>query len=104
MTAKDFVKLKETNTPCILLDVRTDEELEIARVDPCTHIPLHELKARVGELQEYRETPLVCMCHHGVRSAMAAGFLREQGFAVVHNLEGGIDAYAREVDPGLTRY
>ena len=104
MTPTEYAALRNASAAHTLLDVRTEEELAIARLDPCLHIPLHELHLRVQELPADAGTSIVCLCHHGVRSGMAAGFLRERGFYNVHNLSGGIDAYAREVDPGLPRY
>ena len=45
------------------------------------------------------------MCHHGVRSASAAAWLEQHGeFPVLSNLRGGIEAWAREVDPSVPRY
>jgi rhodanese-related sulfurtransferase len=84
--------------------VRTAKELAQARLDPVLHIPLHELPNRVAELEPYRDIPIVCLCHHGIRSAMAVRVLRERGFKDVHNLTGGIDAYARGVDATVPLY
>ncbi len=88
----------------ILLDVRSREELELARLDGCVHIPLNELDDRIGELERCRSKEIVVMCHHGVRSAMAQGILMEQGFKDVRSLIGGIDAYAEKVDPKIGFY
>ena len=65
-------------------------------------IPLGELPARLGELPGDRE--LVLVCHHGSRSEQAAQWLARNGFARVHNLAGGVDAWARTVDPAMPRY
>jgi len=48
--------------------------------------------------------PVVCYCHHGVRSQQVVAFLRRQGFDSVYNLAGGIDAWSQEVDPSVPRY
>lgn len=88
----------------VLLDVRTSEELSIARIDGCVHIPLNELPTRVGELEPSRGQEIITMCHHGMRSEMAQQFLLSHGFAQVRNLTGGIDAYAEMVDSSLPRY
>ncbi len=88
----------------VLLDVRTPMELEIARLDPCVHIVLDELPERYTELEEHKDATIVCLCHHGVRSAIAQRFLAARGFEHVLNLTGGIEAYAQEVDPALPRY
>lgn len=43
-------------------------------------------------------------CHHGIRSANVVGYLRGLGFARVRNLDGGLDGWARDVDPRMRRY
>jgi molybdopterin/thiamine biosynthesis adenylyltransferase/rhodanese-related sulfurtransferase len=85
-----------------LLDVRLEREVEIAALPGARWIPLHELADRVAELP--RERTIVAYCHVGARSAMAADFLRQQGFAPVFNLAGGIEAWSLDVDPTVPRY
>lgn len=63
---------------------------------------MREIPGRLGELDQEKE--IVVFCHHGIRSAMVVEYLREQGFARAVNLAGGIDAWSREVDPGVPRY
>ena len=86
----------------MLLDVREDEELEISRLPHAHHIPLGELPLRVSELKP--EDDLVTYCHAGVRSNHAAAYLLARGFTRVRNLAGGIDRWARDVDPSMPRY
>lgn len=86
----------------VLLDVREDGEVEICRLPGIKHIPLGELSVRHIELDPDAET--VCICHHGVRSAHAAAALAQLGFEALWNLSGGIDRWAREVEPGMPRY
>jgi molybdopterin/thiamine biosynthesis adenylyltransferase/rhodanese-related sulfurtransferase len=85
-----------------LIDVREPFEYEIARIDAAKLIPLGEIGERADELQ--REKPLVVHCHSGRRSAQAVRLLRERGFANVHNLEGGIDAWSDQIDSSVPRY
>ena len=85
-----------------LLDVREPWEVEIAPMPGAANIPMHEIAARRGELDAAR--PVVCICHHGVRSMHVALFLQRQGFGDVLNLDGGVDAWAREVDPAFPTY
>lgn len=93
----------EAGQELVLLDVREPEELELCALWPNVHVPLGELAARVDELDPERVT--VCICHHGIRSARAAGFLvARHEFAEVYNLSGGIDRWAAELDPGMRRY
>jgi len=86
----------------VLVDVRQGWELELARVPGSLHIPLNELPARVGELDPSR--PHALLCHHGMRSEMAASWLAAQGFTALVNVEGGIEAWSMEVDPTIPRY
>jgi sulfur-carrier protein adenylyltransferase/sulfurtransferase len=86
----------------LLLDVREDEERETARIEPSIHIPMGEIEARKSELPTDR--PIVVYCHHGGRSQMVAAYLEGEGFTTVINLQGGIDAWAAEVDPSIPRY
>ncbi len=85
-----------------LLDVREPEELAIVSLPGSLHIPMREIPARLAELD--RNRPIVVMCHTGVRSRHVAGFLLANDFEDVFNLAGGIDAWAVEIDPGLSRY
>ena len=86
----------------VLLDVREPAELAICRIRGSRAIPLGELARRAGELDP--DQPIVCICHHGIRSANAAAVLAAQGFESVFNLSGGIERWALEVDPSLARY
>ena len=85
-----------------LLDVREDWEYEIAHLPASTHLPMHRVPAELGRLDPQR--PLVCICHHGMRSMQVAMFLSHRGFDHVMNLAGGIDAWSREVDPDCAAY
>jgi len=65
---------------------------------------LGELESRLGELADWKERPIVVLCHHGHRSERAARMLLGRGFARVENLDGGIDAWSITVDPAVHRY
>jgi len=86
----------------LLLDVREPWEFEKCRIDGARLVPLRELPARFAELDAAAQT--VVICHHGGRSMQAALFLERQGFGGVHNLAGGVDAWARSVDPAMPVY
>ena len=74
----------------------------MARIEDSTLIPLGELPDRLDELDPDRD--LVAYCKTGRRSAAAVQMLLERGFNRVRNLEGGIVAWAQEIDPSMTRY
>lgn len=86
----------------LLLDVRTDDELELAALHQAVHIPLHQLPSRHMELP--RSKPVAVLCHHGVRSLTGAMLLEKQGFQDVMSVDGGIDAYALLVDNNIPQY
>ena len=86
----------------VLLDVREPWEFERCHLGGSSLVPMRELPARLDELQS--DSPVVCICHHGGRSAHAAMFLMRQGYAEVYNLTGGVDAWARQVDPTMPTY
>ncbi len=85
-----------------VLDVREAWELDICKLTDCLHIPLGELARRIDELPKDR--PIVVVCHTGHRSLMATQFLRESGLAQATNLQGGVEAWATDVDPAMQRY
>ena len=88
--------------PLVLLDVRQDWETRLCRLDNSLHIPIEEIELRSDELDPAAET--IVYCHQGVRSAAVAEYLHGLGFANVRNLAGGLDAWARSVDPSMRRY
>jgi rhodanese-related sulfurtransferase len=86
----------------VLLDVRQDWETKLCRLENAMHIPIEEIEFRTEELS--RDDEIVVYCHQGVRSAAVAVYLREQGFPRAVNLAGGLDLWARTVDPAMRRY
>ncbi len=86
----------------VLLDVREDCENAYCALPGNVHIPMDVLGQRQGELPDGR--PIVVYCHHGVRSMHCAMYLADAGFGPVYNLAGGIDAWARDVEPEMPRY
>ncbi len=85
-----------------LLDVREPYEYELCHLEGAMLIPLGQLQARIKELEKDEET--VVYCHVGVRSTQAVALLRQAGFSNARNLQGGIDSWARQVDPEMPRY
>ena len=63
---------------------------------------MHLVPTRLADIN--REQPVVCICHHGVRSAQVVAFLQRQGYTRAYNLTGGIDAWSTAVDAGVPRY
>ena len=77
----------------LILDVRDDKEYKAGHVLNAKLIPLGKLDERVGELEKYRDRPIVVMCRSGNRSSSACAFLGKQGFTQVYNIAGGIVAW-----------
>ena len=86
----------------VILDVREPWEYAICHIDGCRLIPMAELPSHLEELDP--KATIVVICHHGMRSQAIARFLEQAGFVDVANLQGGIDAWAREIDPKMAQY
>jgi len=102
LTPVELRQRLEEHEPLMLLDVRQDWETRVCRLDNALHIPIEEIELRSDELDPAAE--IVVYCHQGVRSAAVAEYLRGLGFAKTWNLAGGLDAWARTVDPSMRRY
>ena len=102
VTVQDVAELIRSDSPPRLVDVREPAEFELV------HLEGGELltETLVQEIltQWPKETPIVCYCHHGIRSAQAAMYLTSRGFKDVATMRGGIDAWSLEIDPSLPRY
>ncbi|QEY24168.1 rhodanese-like domain-containing protein [Neisseria animalis] len=103
LSATELKQWLDEGKPCILLDVRTDEEREICTLPDALHIPMNLIPLRQNELPD-GDVPLVVYCHHGIRSLHTAMYLADAGFGELYNLQGGIDAWAQTVDSTMRRY
>lgn len=99
VTVHDLHEARRAQAPHFLLDVREPAEYAAGRIEGSTLIPLGELETRLGELP--RNQRIMVHCKAGGRSAKAVGLLRQHGFTDVHNVAGGITAWAKEIDPGV---
>ncbi len=86
----------------LLLDVREPWEFDKARIDGSTLIPMRSIPERIQDFHPEQE--IVVICHHGIRSRMIGLFLESHGFSNVINLNGGVESWAREVDPHMPSY
>ncbi|GAC1305879.1 MAG: rhodanese-like domain-containing protein [Vulcanimicrobiaceae bacterium] len=102
ISVRELRAMHEAGRAFVLLDVREDDELAIARIMWAKHVPMGAVPERITELPPGAN--LVVMCHAGVRSERVARYLRERGFTSVANLAGGIDAWSCEIDPSVPRY
>ncbi len=86
----------------VLVDVREPWEYQICHIQDSTLIPMNQIMRVLNEYDHDAE--LVLICHHGVRSQRVGAFLAQAGFRNLVNLDGGINAWAREVDPSMPTY
>jgi rhodanese-related sulfurtransferase len=93
---------KSDGATITVLDVREEGEIQTCALPEYLHMPLMDVPREFGSLP--RDHALVVICHHGVRSGQAVGFLRQQGFENAINLRGGIDAWAKQIDPSMPQY
>lgn len=95
--------LQKSGEPFTLLDVREPWEVEASKIEGAKLIPMGEVPARAHQELD-PEGHIVVLCHHGVRSLNVTNWLRQQGFENVQSMRGGIDGWARTVDPKIPLY
>ena len=94
--------LSNNNTPPLLLDVREPWEYQIAHIKNSVLLPMHQIPSALQKFTADQE--IVLICHHGIRSRQVAYFMESSGFTNLINLEGGVNAWAREVDHKMPTY
>lgn len=102
ISASEAVILRDKNKDVVFLDVREHSELAICRIEGALHIPMGEVPERYEALP--RDAPLIVLCHHGMRSLNVVQYLETKGFQNAINLEGGIHAWAVDVDQEMKQY
>ena len=102
ITVADLDGWRRAARPLAILDVREPWERAICAFAGSIDIPLAELPGRLDELPGDRA--VVVVCHHGMRSLQATRWLRGQGRGLACNLQGGIDAWAGQIDAAMERY
>lgn len=94
--------LSECAQAPLLLDVRETWEFDICKLPDSILVPMSQIPGYINELDPGQE--VVIICHHGIRSRQVARFMEYQGFKNVINLNGGLDAWAFEVDHSMSTY
>jgi rhodanese-related sulfurtransferase len=102
LSAQAAAAILADNSDMRILDVREPWEWELVHIPGAVHIPMAQLPLQWQTLSP--DHPWLVLCHHGVRSGYVVEWLAAQGFEQAINLAGGIDAWAREVDPSLPCY
>jgi len=85
-----------------LVDVREQWEFDICQIKGAILIPLGEIAKSYVNLN--KDSKIALYCHSGIRSMHVADFLLSKGFQSLANLQGGIDAWAQEIDTTVERY
>jgi len=93
---------RKSNPELRIVDIRTREEHEAARIERSTLFSQDMMQEMLGKWP--REAVLVIYDHNGKKSMDAAAYFAGHGFKNVRALRGGIDAWSREVDPNVPRY
>ncbi len=94
--------LGRCHKPPLLLDVREPWEYDKCHLDDSVLIPMRQIPDALDDLAQEKE--IVVICHHGIRSRQVAYYLEQNGIENVINLEGGVEAWARDVDQTMQRY
>ncbi len=102
LTPHQAQTLLQQRPDTLLLDVREENETQICQIARSTHIPMNLIPLRQNELPD--GVAMIVYCHHGLRSLNVARFLEHAGFGELYNLVGGIEAWAREIEPAMARY
>jgi len=103
ISASEVKNMLQRGDAFTLLDVREPLELEKASIEGSTHIPMGDVPMRAHQELD-PDDHIVVLCHHGVRSLTVTYWLRQQGFEKVQSVRGGIDGWARTVDPKIPLY
>lgn len=106
ITVQQLKEKIDAGEKVFVLDVREPFEQYQSKLDYAnsTLIPLGDLSGRMDELEDQKDSEIVCLCRSGSRSAKACGMLEKEGFENVKNLKGGINQWAREIDNSLPVY
>lgn len=95
-------RLATSSVPPVILDVREPWEFQLVHLPESVPLPLRNLPDVLTEFDTDQE--IVVVCHHGIRSMHACIYLENAGFSRLVNLKGGIDQWARELDPKMPVY
>lgn len=106
ITVQELKQKIDSGESVFLLDVREPYETFQSDIeyDNKVLIPVGSLQQRVNEIEDKKNSEIICFCRSGSRSANACKFLEQQGFTNVKNLKGGINQWAKDIDPGLPVY
>jgi molybdopterin/thiamine biosynthesis adenylyltransferase/rhodanese-related sulfurtransferase len=102
ITASELKEMQDRGEPMLLVDVREPAEWEIVRIPGAVLIPKGDLPGKLAELPQDR--PVIAYCKTGIRSAEALALLKNAGFADAKHVQGGVTAWATQVDKSQPIY
>lgn len=104
MTAIELQEFFKTNVSPVLIDVREEIELKHGVLENALHIPMQQVPQQLNELDKHKDDTVVLVCRSGKRSGQIGQFLEQMGFTDVINLDGGMNAWAADIDINMTVY
>ncbi len=102
ITVAELKRLREDNPDLYLLDVREQAEWEVARIEGARLKPLSTMEKDFADIP--KDQTVYCFCKAGGRSAKAIAFLKAQGYSRLVKVKGGIQAWAKDIDPSVPCY
>lgn len=102
ITVGELKQLRDKDPNLYLLDVREQNEWDIARIDGANLRPLSSLEKNFEDIPKDKQ--VYCFCKAGGRSARAIAFLKTKGYSKLTNVKGGIGAWSKDIDPTIPSY
>ncbi|HYK38442.1 MAG TPA: rhodanese-like domain-containing protein [Candidatus Eremiobacteraceae bacterium] len=102
ITPAELKRKLDAGEKLLLIDVREPWEHQTCRIEGARLIPMRNIPASLQSLDV--EEPVICYCHHGMRSLDVAVWLQKQGVESARSLAGGIDKWSAEIDAKVPRY
>lgn len=95
ISQKDFVALQESNSPAIVLDVRSAKEFAEGHIKGAINISYDELADRLAEVSQFKTKKVVVYCRSGRRAGIAETLLEENGFKNLKHLDGDMKGWLK---------
>ena len=93
ISQQNLLQRIEAKADMLILDVRTPGEFSDGHIPGAFHIDHREIESRIGEIESYRNKPVIVYCYSGMRAGMVESYLIKQGFTQVQHLQGDWSAW-----------
>ena len=109
LSVQEVDAMRKAGEALTIVDVREVQEYAVSiSGDDIVQLPLSDIAAQqldaIPDSLSDKEQPIAIFCHHGMRSAQAVMWMMQNGWTNVKNIDGGIDAWAHEIDPSVGTY